>query len=70
MELATHVTLGSSMYARASQTPQATEMLAPTGCRAIDDAALDGGFRFGEITMIAGSSGSGKTLVSSRKRLA
>ena len=36
---------------------------ASTGCPAVDESALEGGFRYGEITSIAGSSGVGKTLV-------
>ncbi len=33
------------------------------GLSAIDDLALDGGFRYGEITSIAGATATGKTLV-------
>lgn len=39
----------------------------PTGCRSID-AALDGGFRYAEITSIAGAPNTGKTVVRSSKR--
>ena len=35
-----------------------------TGCRAIDDSALEGGFRRGEVTVIAGSGATGKIVVS------
>ena len=38
---------------------------APASCgsAALDQAALDGGFRYGEITSITGATGMGKTLV-------
>lgn len=36
---------------------------ASTGLASLDELALDGGFRYGEITSIAGTSGMGKTLV-------
>lgn len=36
---------------------------ASTGLASLDELALDGGFRYGEITSIAGASGMGKTLV-------
>ena len=35
------------------------------GLASIDDLVLDGGFRYGEITSIAGAAATGKTLVSS-----
>ena len=41
-----------------SQIPPAS-----TGLASLDELALDGGFRYGEITSIAGASGMGKTLV-------
>ena len=46
---------------------QAYEKLKPVpascGLSTVDEAALDGGFRYGEITSIAGTSGMGKNLV-------
>ncbi len=49
---------------------QAHEYLKPapasSGSTILDQAALEGGFRYGEITSIAGASGMGKTLVGSR----
>lgn len=39
-----------------------------TGVTSIDQQALSGGFRYGEITSIAGASGTGKTLVCSTPR--
>ena len=36
---------------------------ASTGCARIDEQVLKGGFRYGEITSVAGGAGSGKTLV-------
>ena len=63
MDLAATVTLGSTLHARASQVPRPSQVVAPTGCAAIDRSALGGGFRYGEITTIAGAHGAGKTLV-------
>ena len=37
---------------------------ATTGCARIDEQVLKGGFRYGEVTSVAGAAGSGKTLVS------
>ncbi len=37
-----------------------------SGLDTLDREALDGGFRYGEITAVAGASGTGKTLVSPR----
>ncbi|MDI1486733.1 MAG: hypothetical protein OHK93_005994 [Ramalina farinacea] len=36
---------------------------ASTGCARIDEQVLKGGFRYGEVTSVAGGAGSGKTLV-------
>ena len=38
--------------------------LARSGCTTIDELALQGGFRYGEMTVMAGASGTGKTTVS------
>ena len=52
-------TLLSSVKAQAGLVPQP----ASSGCVGIDETALGGGFRYGEITLIAGLSGTGKTTV-------
>ncbi|KAL8808008.1 MAG: hypothetical protein Q9200_004434 [Gallowayella weberi] len=55
--------LGSTLLA----TAEKQEILQPSpissGSHAIDTEALDGGYRYGEITCIAGASGTGKTLL-------
>lgn len=44
-----------------------SSLRAPVSCglATIDDLVLDGGFRYGEITSIAGATATGKTLVGS-----
>lgn len=58
--------LGSSLLAAARAHENARPAPASSGSAAIDRDALDGGFRYGEITAIAGASGTGKTLVGLR----
>ncbi|MCJ1474950.1 hypothetical protein MMC13_003610 [Lambiella insularis] len=55
--------LGSTLLAAALTRSSSKLFPASTGCTTID-AALHGGFRYREITSIAGASGMGKTLVS------
>lgn len=55
--------LGSSLLASAKAHEKARPLPASSGSATIDQNALDGGFRYGEITSIAGASGTGKTLV-------
>ena len=52
-------TLLSRTLAHESTKPQS----ARTGCPSIDEAALGGGFRYGEMTSLAGGSETGKSLV-------
>ena len=56
--------LGSILLASAQAHEKARPKPASSGSATIDQNALDGGFRYGEITSIAGASGTGKTLVS------
>ena len=58
--------LGSSLLAAARAHENARPAPASSGSAAIDRDALDGGFRYGEITAIAGASGTGKSLVGLR----
>lgn len=55
--------LGSTLLATALAREKLRPAPASSGCAAVDGAALEGGFRYGEITSIAGASGMGKTLV-------
>ncbi|KAL8784082.1 MAG: hypothetical protein Q9195_009191 [Heterodermia aff. obscurata] len=55
--------LGSSLHSAAlSRVIHIPERLS-SGSASIDDQALEGGFRYGEITSIAGAHGTGKTTV-------
>lgn len=56
--------LASTLLAAAEAHAKTRPSSASSGLNIIDDLALHGGFRYGEITSIAGASGSGKTLVS------
>lgn len=55
--------LASTLLAEAEAQAKVRPSSASSGLNTIDDLALDGGFRYGEITSVAGASGSGKTLV-------
>ena len=55
--------LGSNLLAAARAHESTRPTPASSGSAALDEGALSGGFRYGEITSIAGASGSGKTLV-------
>lgn len=55
--------LASTLLAAAEGTVKSRPSSASSGLDNIDDLALHGGFRYGEVTSIAGASGSGKTLV-------
>lgn len=55
--------LGSSLLALAQSHESLKPAPACSGSTILDDAALAGGFRYGEITSIAGASGMGKTMV-------
>lgn len=55
--------LGSILLASAKAHEKSRPLPASSGSATIDQEALDGGFRYGEITAIAGASGTGKTLV-------
>jgi len=57
------VLLGSNLLRAARIHDTQRRAPASSGSAVIDEKALDGGFRYGEITSIAGSSGMGKTLV-------
>ncbi len=59
------VLLGSNLLTAARAHEYRRPAPASSGCAVIDEKALDGGFRYGEITSIAGTSGTGKTLVGS-----
>ena len=56
--------LGSTLLANEEERESTRPDSASSGNRSIDAEVLDGGFRYGEITSIAGASGSGKTTVS------
>lgn len=58
--------LGSTLYAAAKTKATLLRPPASSGCTGIDEVALDGGFRYGEITSIAGARGTGKTTVCGR----
>ena len=55
--------LASTLLEAALLKKGSTPAPASSGLDEIDSAALHGGFRYGEITSIAGASGMGKTLV-------
>ncbi|MCJ1468400.1 hypothetical protein MMC07_007028 [Pseudocyphellaria aurata] len=54
--------LASTLLAAAEGIVKTWPSSASSGIKTIDDLALHGGFRYGEVTSIAGASGSGKTL--------
>lgn len=58
--------LGSSLLVSAQAHESARPSPASSGSAIIDQNALEGGFRYGEITSIAGASGTGKTVVGPR----
>ena len=55
--------LGSNLLAAARAHENIRPTPASSGSAALDEGALSGGFRYGEITSIAGASGTGKFLV-------
>jgi len=55
--------LGSTLHAAAKAPTKIVPPPTSSGCTGIDEAALGGGFRYGEITSIAGTGGMGKTTV-------
>lgn len=55
--------LGSSLLTLARAHESLKPAPASSGSTILDEAALEGGIRYGEITSIAGASGTGKTLV-------
>ncbi|MCJ1377927.1 hypothetical protein MMC17_001023 [Xylographa soralifera] len=55
--------LGSTLLATALAKTEPEFVPVSTSCATLDDA-LHGGFRYGEITSLAGASGMGKTLIS------
>lgn len=56
--------LASTLLAAAETHEKSRPPPASSGLLAIDELALDGGFRYGEITSIAGAGDVGKTAVS------
>ena len=56
-------TLGSALLTLAEARQTRVPTPARSGAAAIDELALEGGFRYGEITALAGASGTGKTLL-------
>ena len=60
----TLISTASSLIAAEEARERFRPAPASSGLAAIDKHALDGGFRYGEITSIAGAPGVGKTLVS------
>ena len=58
--------LGSNLLTAAVEHERLKPKPASSGSLGIDIDALDGGFRYGEITSVAGASGMGKTLVKLR----
>lgn len=60
---ATSALLGSHLLGAAKAHGILRPAPASSGSAVIDENALAGGFRYGEITSIAGISGTGKTLV-------
>ena len=55
--------LASALLEAALSRKESTPTPASSGLDEIDSVALHGGFRYGEVTSIAGVSGTGKTLV-------
>ena len=55
--------LASTLLTAAEAHTKTRPSSASSGLNILDDLALQGGFRYGEVTSIAGTSGSGKTLV-------
>ena len=55
--------LASVLLAAALSKDKSRPTPASSGLDGIDSLVLDGGFRYGEITSIAGASGMGKSLV-------
>ena len=55
--------LGSDLLVLAQAHGSVRPLPANSGSATIDQDALEGGFRYGEITSVAGASGTGKTLV-------
>lgn len=58
--------LGSTLLANEERLDMLRPSFLSSGLDTLDREALDGGFRYGEITAVAGASGTGKTLVSPR----
>ena len=56
--------LGSRLLTAAKENEKIRSSPASSGSAAIDRRVLDGGFRYGEISLVSGLSGTGKTLVS------
>ena len=56
--------LGSNLLSAAITRLKEKPLPASSGCSGLDASVLDKGFRYGEITSIAGASGTGKSLVS------
>jgi RecA/RadA recombinase len=59
--------LGSTLYTTAKAQRKNIPPPASSGCPGIDETALGGGFRYGEITSITGTGGTGKTTVGDMK---
>ena len=55
--------LGTNLLAVARVREKEKPLPASSGSALIDESALEGGFNYGEITSLAGTSGTGKTLV-------
>lgn len=58
--------LGSSLLKAASSSKANVPKMASSGSSSIDNLVLQGGFRYGEITSIAGPHGTEKTTVCGR----
>lgn len=58
--------LGSTLLANEEMLDMLRPSPLSSGLDTLDREALDGGFKYGEITAVAGASGTGKTLVSFR----
>lgn len=56
--------LGSTLLANEEKLDLSRPSPLSSGLDTLDREALDGGFRYGEITAVAGANGTGKTLVS------
>ena len=55
--------LASTLLSAAKLQRNRVPLPASSGCAALDEQVLGGGFRYGEISSIAGASGTGKTTV-------